>query len=128
MDERASSLPQGRWAKARERAAMLEMAAHWLLALAVAAYVGLAGYNSLTRTRNFSPDSMNYVSVARNIAEGKGITQPALGFNQPHISLEVTLPPPFTSQHHCTPGGGAGRAGGSRTPMPPCWCRPPATG
>jgi 4-amino-4-deoxy-L-arabinose transferase-like glycosyltransferase len=98
MDERASSLPQGRWAKARERAAMLEMAAHWLLALAVAAYVGLAGYNSLTRTRNFSPDSMNYVSVARNIAEGKGITQPALGFNQPHISLEVTLPPPFTSQ------------------------------
>lgn len=56
------------------------------------------GSNSLEITRNFSPDSMNYVDVARNISNGKGITQSTLGFNQPHFSIDANVPTPLTSQ------------------------------
>jgi hypothetical protein len=48
-------------------------------------YVGLFIFNMAMRVGRFS-DSMNYVNVARNIAEGNGVTQPTLGFNQPDKS------------------------------------------
>jgi|SRR5579859_2580036 len=56
-------------------------------------------FNSLTRRDTFSdPDTMNFVDVARNIATGRGLTQSALGFNQPRFALDETIPAPFTSQ------------------------------
>jgi Dolichyl-phosphate-mannose-protein mannosyltransferase len=48
-----------------------------------------------TRLGRFSPDSMNYVNVARNITEGDGITQPTLGFNQPRINPDDEIPAPL---------------------------------
>jgi Dolichyl-phosphate-mannose-protein mannosyltransferase len=41
---------------------------------------------------------MNYVNVARNIASGKGITQPTLGFNQPRFAINDTIPTPLTAE------------------------------
>ena len=60
-----------------------------------AIYLGLFVFNTATRTGRFSPDSMNYVNVARNIAEGNGITQPTLGFNQPRIRPDDDIPAPL---------------------------------
>ncbi|MBN1936580.1 MAG: glycosyltransferase family 39 protein [Anaerolineae bacterium] len=70
----------------------------WVFLLAVLVYLTLFGLNSLTRLRRFSPDSMNYVDVARNIAAGRGIVQSTLGFNQPHWDAGRTIPTPITSQ------------------------------
>lgn len=70
----------------------------WVFLLAVLVYLALFGLNSLTRLRRFSPDSMNYVDVARNIAAGRGIVQSTLGFNQPHWDAARTIPTPLTSQ------------------------------
>ncbi len=61
-------------------------------------YLILFGVHSLTRLRQFSPDSMNYVDVARNIIGRRGITQSTLGFNQPHWDARRTIPTPLTSQ------------------------------
>jgi hypothetical protein len=55
-------------------------------------------FNTATRIGRFSPDSMNYVNVARNIAEGNGITQPTLGFNQPRINPDDDIPAPLIAQ------------------------------
>ncbi len=41
---------------------------------------------------------MNYVDVARNISEGKGIVQSTLGFNQTEFSTESLIPSPFVAQ------------------------------
>lgn len=41
---------------------------------------------------------MNYVAVARNLAEGRGLTQPTLGFNQPRIAPDSPIPSPYTAQ------------------------------
>ncbi len=70
----------------------------WVFLLAVLVYLVLFGLNSLTRLRRFSPDSMNYVDVARNIAAGRGIVQSTLGFNQPHWDDNRAIPTPITSQ------------------------------
>jgi len=70
----------------------------WMLVLAVAVYLGIFGFNSLTRLRQFSPDSMNYVDVARNIVNGRGITQSTLGYNQHHFVVEGEIPTPFVTQ------------------------------
>ncbi len=70
----------------------------WVLLLAVLCYLILFGFNSLTRLRRFSPDSMNYVDVARNIATGRGVVQSTLGFNQPHWDSSRVMPTPLTSQ------------------------------
>ena len=67
-----------------------------LFLLAVVVYLILFGLNSLGRLRRFSPDSMNYVDVARNIAAGRGIVQSTLGFNQPHWDPKGTIPTPIT--------------------------------
>jgi hypothetical protein len=61
-------------------------------------YLVLFGVNSLTRRLNFSPDSMNYVDIARNINAGRGIVQNSLGFNQIHFSPTDQIPSPVTSQ------------------------------
>jgi 4-amino-4-deoxy-L-arabinose transferase-like glycosyltransferase len=58
-------------------------------------YFVLFVLNATTRTGRFSPDSMNYVNVARNITAGHGITQPTLGFNQPRISPNDAVPSPL---------------------------------
>jgi len=63
-----------------------------------AIYFGLFLFNTATRIGRFSPDSMNYVNVARNIAEGNGITQPTLGFNQPRINPDDDIPAPLIAQ------------------------------
>ena len=47
--------------------------AFWLLVAVLAVYFGLFTFNSLTRARSFSPDSMNYVDVARRLAAGDGL-------------------------------------------------------
>lgn len=54
--------------------------------------------NQFSRTRRFLPDSFNYVDVAQNISEGKGIVQSTLGFNQIAISPTDSIPTPFTVQ------------------------------
>lgn len=61
------TFPEGRDKK------LLMRASRWLLVLGVIAYVILFVFNSLTRTRYFSNDSMNYIDVARNISAGRGI-------------------------------------------------------
>src|SRR5437764_6995792 len=38
---------------------------------------------------------MNYVNVARNIAEDNSITRPTLGFNQPRIRPDDDIPAPL---------------------------------
>jgi hypothetical protein len=68
-----------------------------LIWVALAIYLALFVFNATTRTGRFSPDSMNYVNVARNIEVGKGITQPTLGFNQPRISPNDAIPAPLTA-------------------------------
>ncbi len=69
-----------------------------LVALAVAA--GLLAYDSLTRIRDFTPDSMNYVDVARNILAGHGVSQNTLGFNQVDFAraLHRDVPEPLLVQ------------------------------
>jgi len=61
-------------------------------------YLFLFGHTSLTRTRQFSPDSMNYVDVARNLSSGRGLTQNTVGFNQPYLMSLGEGPTPFTIQ------------------------------
>ncbi len=69
----------------------------WLW-IGVCAYLALFAVNSTTRLRFFSPDSMNYVDVARHIAAGRGIVQSTLGFNQPHFNPAAAIPAPTTMQ------------------------------
>ena len=85
-------MSRGGWAQAARRIGC------GLLLTVVAAYLALFTAHSVTRMRNFSPDSMNYVSVARNVSRGLGLSQPALGFNQPRWPVDAALPAPFTSQ------------------------------
>jgi hypothetical protein len=62
-------------------------------------YVVLFAFNTLTRTRNFAdPDTMNFVDIARHIAQGEGIRQAALGFNQPVFEVDDPVPTPLTHQ------------------------------
>jgi hypothetical protein len=72
----------------------------WRFAVAgIAFYLLLFCFNSLTRIRQFSPDSMNYVDVARNIGTGRGFVQTTLGFNQALLfDKDSQIPSPFTSQ------------------------------
>lgn len=69
-----------------------------VILVATVGYLGLLTFNSVTRGGRFTPDSMNYVNVARNIAAGKGITQPTLGFNQYQFSPNDRIPTPLTAQ------------------------------
>jgi 4-amino-4-deoxy-L-arabinose transferase-like glycosyltransferase len=69
-----------------------------LFVIGLGIYFALFIFNSLTRTRQFSPDSMNYVDVARNFASGRGLAQSTMGFNQPVLNLDKGYPVPFTAQ------------------------------
>ena len=66
--------------------------------MAAAVYLGLFVFNTVTRTGDFSPDSMNYVNVAQNILAGKGLTQPTVGYIQDHFSLDDKNGTPFVRQ------------------------------
>lgn len=55
------------------------------------------GVNSLTRIRDFSPDSMSYVDVARNFVSGRGLSQSSLGFGRARFSPDDPIPAPFTA-------------------------------
>lgn len=67
-------------------------------ALLAVVYVAMFGINSLTRVRAFSPDSMIYVDVARNIAEGHGLMQSTLGVHDNRFLAQQHWPVPYTSQ------------------------------
>lgn len=67
--------------------------------LGILTYLALFSFNSIFRTYVFSdPDTMNFVDVARNVANGRGLTQSTLGFNQPHFSPDADIPSPFVDQ------------------------------
>ena len=53
-----------------------------LLGLLFVGHVGVFGWRSITFDRRVSPDSMNYIDVARNLSAGEGLVQSAAGFNQ----------------------------------------------
>lgn len=61
-------------------------------------FIAAFTFVSLTRTRAFSPDSMNYVDVARNLAEGRGLTQSTLGYHDIRFLGSQDWPVPFTAQ------------------------------
>jgi hypothetical protein len=70
----------------------------WIFLGALLLYIIFFGYNVLTRYQRFTSDSMNYVDIARNICRGYGISQTALGFNEPYFTLRDRIPIPVTSQ------------------------------
>ncbi len=45
-----------------------------VVAAGLAVYVALLGFNSLTRIRSFSPDSMSYTGMAENLVKGHGLS------------------------------------------------------
>lgn len=69
-----------------------------VLAIIVGLYLLLFGFASLTYTRSFTSDSMNYVDVAANLLAGRGLGQSTLGFNTPNFSPGTPIPAPFTTQ------------------------------
>src|SRR5262245_41238413 len=74
------------------------MIIEWIFWLEIIVYLFLFGVNSLSRLRKFSPDSMNYVDVAKNFVAGRGLVQSTLGFNVPRFSIDDTSPTPLISQ------------------------------
>ena len=68
---------------ARRRRMTKYSASVFLLSLLFAAHLIVFGWFSMTIERRVSPDSMNYISVARNAIGGDGFVQSAPGFNQP---------------------------------------------
>ena len=75
------------------------------LALLFALHVAVFGWRSLVAERNLEsgdPDALNYITVARNLSEGKGFVQSAPGFNQPGLWDEQFSPdfPPETRHSH----------------------------
>jgi hypothetical protein len=57
----------------------------------------LMGVNSVTRIRQFTPDSMAYVDAARNLNAGRGLSSSTAGLNQFHLRIAPAIPVPFTS-------------------------------
>lgn len=59
----------------------------------------LISANSVIRNYEFSYDSINYLQVANNIANGKGITGTAIGFNQSlNLDSDPSIPSPYIAQ------------------------------
>lgn len=59
----------------------------------------LHGYRVLhDPAHRFSPDSLNYIDVARNITRGMGIVQSAVGYNEPRFDPAFSMPMPMVSQ------------------------------
>ena len=77
--------------------------AAFALAALFIAHIAVFGWRSLAAERRiFSPDSFNYLTVARNLSNGKGFVQSAPGFNQPGFWDEQFSPdfPPQTRHAH----------------------------
>ena len=72
------------------------------LAILFLAHVAVFGWRSLAAERRLSNDSFNYVTVARNLSDGKGFVQSAPGFNQPGFWNRQFSPdfPPQTRHAH----------------------------
>ena len=73
------------------------------LALLFALHIAVFARLSLVAERRTdSPDAVNYITVARNLSNGKGLTQSAPGFNQPGFWDEQFSPdfPPETRHSH----------------------------
>lgn len=70
---------------------------HGILAVPLVACLFLMGLNALTRVREFTPDSMSYVDVARNFVAGHGLSQSALGFGRATFTPDDPIPAPFTA-------------------------------
>lgn len=70
---------------------------YWLTIGGIAIFLVLFGYHSLTRTRGFTPDSMNYVDVARHIADGRGIVQSTVSYDRARLKSLQRIPAPLTS-------------------------------
>ncbi len=77
---------------------MRDRALGWLLVASLALLAGALATVALTRPRLVSYDSFDYVDVARNVALGRGLTQSALGYNEPRFPVDGDWPAPFTSQ------------------------------
>lgn len=69
-----------------------------LILTVVGVYLLLFSFNSLTRTRLFSRDSMTYVDVARNVVEGRGLVQSTLGLSTPSFPTAARFPDPLVQQ------------------------------
>lgn len=82
----------------RSAGAFLERHADRLVTIGILLFFVLFTFNSVYRTARFSPDSMNYVDVARHIGLGHGIVQSTLGFNQKALDPAAAIPVPFTVQ------------------------------
>ena len=70
------------------------MAVAALLGLLFVGHVGVFGWRSIAFDRLVTPDSMNYIDVARNLSAGEGLVQSAAGFNQPTF-WELDFTPHF---------------------------------
>lgn len=53
---------------------------------------------AVLRPRAGSPDAYQYLDVASNLAEGRGLVQSVPGYNSPRFPVDVAWPQPFTSQ------------------------------
>lgn len=71
----------------------------WALGVLVLGICLLQGYRVLhDPAHRFSPDSLNYIDVARNITRGKGIVQSVVGYNEPRFNPAFEMPMPMVSQ------------------------------
>ncbi|MCU0223787.1 MAG: glycosyltransferase family 39 protein [Acidobacteria bacterium] len=77
---------------------MYDRAPGLLLIAALAVLAGVLAFGVIARPCLASNDSYNYVDVARNAALGRGLSQSALGYNEPHFPVDGNWPAPFTSQ------------------------------
>jgi hypothetical protein len=80
-------------------------------ASAIAALVALAVALALDGSRVpglISNDAYGYADVALNLAEGRGLTQSALGYNAPRFPATGDWPAPFTGQGPLFPVAAAG--------------------
>lgn len=78
-------------------AQLLKRKSAWFTTL-VLLYLALFAYRSLTHTHHFTPDSMNYTIVARNVLAGRGITRPELSLGNSRLLTDAPIPAPFTTQ------------------------------
>ncbi len=69
-----------------------------IVVVLLAVYFAFFAWHSLGVARQFSPDSMNYVDVARHLRAGDGIVQTTIGFNEAWIDPAAEAPVPFVAQ------------------------------
>lgn len=67
----------------------------FLLAAGITLWAGMT-FDSITRVRTFTPDSMLYVDAARNLRAGQGLSSSVLGLNEVDAPRERTIPYPLT--------------------------------